>query len=72
LIILDFFCKKCGNQENEVLVKDHREEVICKICQEKMERIYSGTVYKTRRKSDTPYPTNLLGRGNDRANFGIM
>jgi len=70
MIILDFYCKKCGNQKDEVLVKNSEEVIICEQCNEHMDRLYSKTKYNFRPSSGTPVPTSILGKGNERARFG--
>jgi predicted nucleic acid-binding Zn ribbon protein len=69
-MISDYNCKHCGNSENDVLIKNSEEVVLCKICNEPMERTYSVTKFTPLRKG-TPYPTHLIGGGN-RASFGIL
>lgn len=70
-MVVDFQCTKCGASEQDVIIKNHEEIVTCKICEEPMQRIFSGTVYKTRPSSGTPVPPHLLG-GGERANFGRL
>lgn len=70
MIILDFFCKKCGNQKDEVVVKNSEEVITCEQCNETMDRLFSKTKYNFRPTSGTQVPTKLLGRGNERARFG--
>lgn len=71
-IMLDFFCKKCGNSKTDVLVKNSEEVITCEHCNEQMVRQYTGTTYKFRPSSGTPVPTHLLGKGNERARFGEL
>jgi formate dehydrogenase maturation protein FdhE len=72
MILVDFQCKNCGNSKQDVLVKDETEIIKCEVCDAKMERLYTQTIYKRYRpNSGTPVPTSLLGGGN-RANFGVL
>ena len=71
-MLADFFCKKCGNSEDDVLLKDSEEVHTCLMCNEPMERKFSGTIYKPKGRPGTPYPTHLLGRGANRAGFGRL
>ena len=71
MIVLDFQCKGCGNSKKDVLVKTYDETIQCEVCDARMERMYTGTVYTSRPSSGTPVPQHLLGGGN-KANFGIM
>ena len=69
-MLADYGCRGCGHEESDVLTKNPDEPVMCSICDAQMERIYSGTRYKSdRRHKEHAYPTELLGRGNNRASF---
>lgn len=65
--IFDYQCKKCGHSELDKLVDKWDEEVQCPICNEPMEKLFSGIAIKMDGLgNDHRVPTDVLGGGDVR------
>lgn len=62
MIIVDFYCPKCGEIKDEELIKNSKEKVICK-CGIEMIRKFTNTKYIYKKK-ETPVTPEMLGGGN--------
>lgn len=62
--IFDYTCKKCGHTERDKCVDKYDEEVICPICDNKMDKIFTGFNMKKSTRTHRKYPEHLVGRGD--------
>jgi putative FmdB family regulatory protein len=64
MLTFDYSCKNCGNEEINKDVKKYDEEVICPMCEHKMEKLYTGFQCKPGTRHHRPYPSHLVGKGD--------
>jgi len=62
--LYDYTCLKCGHTEIDVLVNSDKEEVLCKMCNQIMDRQFGVISLKTTQKHHRSLEGYKPGRGN--------
>lgn len=60
----DYGCKSCGHQEKDRMINKDDEIIMCPICGEEMDKLFSGFNMKKSTRAHREYPKHLANKGD--------